>query len=175
MATPATRHMCAPRRFVCSLRARGLHHHCCLFVGPQPPKTISKKTKEILTTLDPMAGRHDPEEDLALGMAPNRPDVALARGGATVLVDNELEEEYEDAAAAAAAPPAKSKPRRGSSTGSKPPKAAEREFDIVIKLLLLGDSGVGKTSIMMRYSEKQFSPSLMSTAGCVLVPTACQL
>ncbi len=42
---------------------------------------------------------------------------------------------------------------------------SEREFDLSIKLLLLGDSGVGKTSIMTRYSDKEFSASLMSTAG----------
>jgi hypothetical protein len=44
-------------------------------------------------------------------------------------------------------------------------KKDEREYDVQIKLLLLGDSGVGKTSLMLRYSEDKFSPSLLSTAG----------
>ena len=34
-----------------------------------------------------------------------------------------------------------------------------------VKLLLLGDSGVGKTSLMLRYSEDKFSPMMVSTAG----------
>lgn len=44
-------------------------------------------------------------------------------------------------------------------------KKDEREYDVQIKLLLLGDSGVGKTSLMTRYSEDKFSASLLSTAG----------
>ena len=32
-------------------------------------------------------------------------------------------------------------------------------------VLLLGDSGVGKTSLMLRFAENQFHQSLMSTAG----------
>ena len=34
-----------------------------------------------------------------------------------------------------------------------------------LRVLLLGDSGVGKTSLMLRYSEDKFAPSLLSTAG----------
>ncbi|CAM9622428.1 unnamed protein product [Chrysoparadoxa australica] len=42
---------------------------------------------------------------------------------------------------------------------------AGQSVDHTIKILLLGDSGVGKTSLMMRYSEDKFAPNLMSTAG----------
>eukprot|EP00744_Colponema_vietnamica_P003899 GILI01005911.1.p1 GENE.GILI01005911.1~~GILI01005911.1.p1 ORF type:complete len:213 (-),score=50.38 GILI01005911.1:711-1349(-) len=51
-----------------------------------------------------------------------------------------------------------SKSQRGSTK-------AEPNFDHFIKLLLLGDSGVGKSSLMMRFSEDQFYPNLMGTAG----------
>ena len=34
-----------------------------------------------------------------------------------------------------------------------------------MKLLLLGDSGTGKTSLMLRFAEEKFSGSLLSTAG----------
>lgn len=45
-------------------------------------------------------------------------------------------------------------------------KAGEdKDFDVCVKFLLLGDSGVGKTSLMHRYSEDKFSSSLLSTAG----------
>ena len=38
-------------------------------------------------------------------------------------------------------------------------------FDRNIKVLLLGDSGVGKTALMMRFTENKFSPSFVSTVG----------
>lgn len=38
-------------------------------------------------------------------------------------------------------------------------------FDQNIKLLLLGDSGVGKTSLMMRFTEQTFSATFVSTVG----------
>ncbi|CAN0052102.1 unnamed protein product, partial [Choristocarpus tenellus] len=39
------------------------------------------------------------------------------------------------------------------------------EVDHTIRILLLGDSGVGKTSLMLRFSGDKFAPNLLSTAG----------
>jgi len=38
-------------------------------------------------------------------------------------------------------------------------------YDCEIKILLLGDGGVGKSSLMLRYTEGEFHKSLMGTAG----------
>jgi len=54
----------------------------------------------------------------------------------------------------------------GSIAGVRPRKPADdKDYDVLLKLLLLGDGGVGKTSLMLRFSEDKFSSSLMSTAG----------
>ena len=41
----------------------------------------------------------------------------------------------------------------------------ERVQDYFIKLLLLGDTGVGKSSLLMRYADGEFTPNLVGTAG----------
>ena len=38
-------------------------------------------------------------------------------------------------------------------------------FDYIFKLLLIGDSGVGKSSLLMRFCEKTFSPTFITTIG----------
>ena len=43
--------------------------------------------------------------------------------------------------------------------------SSKTAFDQNIKLLLLGDSGVGKTSLMMRFTEQTFSSTFVSTVG----------
>ena len=37
--------------------------------------------------------------------------------------------------------------------------------DLFIKLLLLGDTGVGKSSLMVSYSEGEFPSNMVGTAG----------
>lgn len=38
-------------------------------------------------------------------------------------------------------------------------------FDYLVKLLVIGDSGVGKSCMLLRYSDDQFSASYISTIG----------
>lgn len=47
------------------------------------------------------------------------------------------------------------------------PPANERQYDYLIKLLLIGDSGVGKSAILMRFADDSFSQSFITTIGCV--------
>mmetsp|Transcript_48867 Transcript_48867/g.117395 ORF Transcript_48867/g.117395 Transcript_48867/m.117395 type:complete len:216 (+) Transcript_48867:188-835(+) len=42
---------------------------------------------------------------------------------------------------------------------------AGEAFDLQIKLLTIGDSGVGKTCLLLRYANKSFSPTFITTIG----------
>ena len=39
------------------------------------------------------------------------------------------------------------------------------EYDYLFKILIVGDSGVGKTSVLLRYTNNSFSTDLVSTIG----------
>ncbi|KAF2761044.1 rab GTPase [Pseudovirgaria hyperparasitica] len=43
--------------------------------------------------------------------------------------------------------------------------ANTRNYDFLIKLLLIGDSGVGKSCCLLRFSEDSFTPSFITTIG----------
>jgi len=43
--------------------------------------------------------------------------------------------------------------------------AADQNFDYMFKLLIIGNSSVGKTSFLFRYSDDSFSSSFVSTVG----------
>lgn len=43
--------------------------------------------------------------------------------------------------------------------------ATTRTYDLLIKLLLIGDSGVGKSCLLLRFCEDQFTPSFITTIG----------
>lgn len=43
--------------------------------------------------------------------------------------------------------------------------AAQKAYDYLFKLLLIGDSGVGKTCLLFRFSEDSFNPTFISTIG----------
>jgi GTPase SAR1 family protein len=43
--------------------------------------------------------------------------------------------------------------------------ATNEEFDYLFKIVIIGDSGVGKTNILLRISEGTFNPETKTTIG----------
>eukprot|EP01122_Echinamoeba_exundans_P011765 TRINITY_DN4794_c0_g1_i1.p1 TRINITY_DN4794_c0_g1~~TRINITY_DN4794_c0_g1_i1.p1 ORF type:complete len:210 (-),score=32.01 TRINITY_DN4794_c0_g1_i1:65-694(-) len=48
---------------------------------------------------------------------------------------------------------------------SSPKKRDVIPFDLEIKMIVIGDSGVGKSSLLMRFDEDKFTPNFISTIG----------
>ncbi|KAF3542407.1 hypothetical protein DY000_02006715 [Brassica cretica] len=46
-----------------------------------------------------------------------------------------------------------------------PPARARADYDYLIKLLLIGDSGVGKSCLLLRFSDGSFTTSFITTIG----------
>ena len=42
---------------------------------------------------------------------------------------------------------------------------AKKSYDVLFKLLLIGDSGVGKTCMLFSYVDGAYSPTYISTIG----------
>ena len=42
---------------------------------------------------------------------------------------------------------------------------AKKTYDMLFKLLLIGDSGVGKTALLFRFSDDAFNTTFISTIG----------
>jgi Ras-related protein Rab-1A len=40
-----------------------------------------------------------------------------------------------------------------------------KEYDFLVKLVIVGDSGVGKSSLLLRFSDDQFVENYMATIG----------
>lgn len=45
---------------------------------------------------------------------------------------------------------------------------AKKQYDLLFKLLLIGDSGVGKTCILYRFCDDAFNTTFISTIGMTL-------
>jgi len=43
--------------------------------------------------------------------------------------------------------------------------SAKADYDYLFKILLVGESGVGKSSLLLRFTDDTFSPSFISTVG----------
>ena len=39
------------------------------------------------------------------------------------------------------------------------------DYDMIVKIILIGDSGVGKTNILSQYLKKQFNQDSLATVG----------
>ncbi|GCB72535.1 RAB3D, member RAS oncogene family, a [Scyliorhinus torazame] len=52
-----------------------------------------------------------------------------------------------------------------SANESKQKDAADQNFDYMFKLLIIGNSSVGKTSFLFRYADDSFTPAFVSTVG----------
>ncbi|PWS22812.1 hypothetical protein DKP78_16425, partial [Enterococcus faecium] len=57
-------------------------------------------------------------------------------------------------------------PRRASRGHSPPsPSGMNPEYDYLFKLLLIGDSGVGKSCLLLRFADDSYLDSYISTIG----------
>ncbi|WMV52003.1 hypothetical protein MTR67_045388 [Solanum verrucosum] len=54
---------------------------------------------------------------------------------------------------------------RNQSEMAAPPARARADYDHLIKLLLIGDSGVGKSCLLLRFSDGSFTTSFITTIG----------
>lgn len=49
------------------------------------------------------------------------------------------------------------------------PPGPRRAYDLLFKLLLIGDSGVGKTCVLFRYADDTFNTTFISTIGITVM------
>ena len=54
---------------------------------------------------------------------------------------------------------------RDPGTGQEQKDAADQNFDYMFKLLIIGNSSVGKTSFLFRYADDSFTSAFVSTVG----------
>uniref|UniRef100_A0A8C7Y9Z8 small monomeric GTPase n=1 Tax=Oryzias sinensis TaxID=183150 RepID=A0A8C7Y9Z8_9TELE len=44
-------------------------------------------------------------------------------------------------------------------------ESTDQNFDFMFKILIIGNSSVGKTSFLFRYADDSFTPAFVSTVG----------
>lgn len=54
---------------------------------------------------------------------------------------------------------------RDPAAGQDPREASDQNFDDMFKLLIIGNSSVGKTSFLFRYADDSFTSAFVSTVG----------
>uniref|UniRef100_UPI00358F76A7 ras-related protein Rab-3A-like n=1 Tax=Myxine glutinosa TaxID=7769 RepID=UPI00358F76A7 len=60
-------------------------------------------------------------------------------------------------------------------SGPAPPRESDQNFDYMFKLLIIGNSSVGKTSFLFRYADDTFTSAFVSTVGIDFkVKTVCR-
>ena len=52
-----------------------------------------------------------------------------------------------------------------SSSKSKPGKKKAKQFDYTFKIVMIGDSGVGKSCILLRFADDKFNENFYATIG----------
>lgn len=64
-------------------------------------------------------------------------------------------------------PPTAPHPQMASATDSRygQKESSDQNFDYMFKILIIGNSSVGKTSFLFRYADDSFTPAFVSTVG----------
>lgn len=50
---------------------------------------------------------------------------------------------------------------------------SKRDYDFLFKLVLIGDTGVGKSCLLLRFADDAFTDSYISTIGVDFVSAPC--
>ncbi len=140
-------------------RSRSVHQNDNIIapITPVDPNSITSRSSSG------EAGSESPKSSERSGPLHNREVLALKKGleeATTSRNREQLKEEEEEKRAA------ESEKQQRSRVAEKAPGVAMADAPMKrIKILVLGDSGVGKSSLILRWTCDAFNPSLVSTVG----------